>query len=142
MHGITETHICAYISVLIERELTRFQATTFTRKSPTVRAFFSLLCSPTDFDDCSDHAWEATEALKVKLGPYYTSTNENMFVSLWKEYRHCRVRSIPLFNSDSQRLTPFFAVRRRRGRCRFLPRRLWTSYSQSRISFPGLRLRS
>ncbi|KAI5478737.1 delta-12 fatty acid desaturase [Pseudohyphozyma bogoriensis] len=36
------------------------------------------------------HAWEATEALKEFLGPYYMSTDENMFVSLWKSYRYCR----------------------------------------------------
>lgn len=38
------------------------------------------------------HAWEATEALKLKLGSHYTSTEENMWVSLWKNYKSCRVR--------------------------------------------------
>ena len=37
-----------------------------------------------------DHAWEATEALKVKLGSHYSSTDENVFVSLWKNFRACR----------------------------------------------------
>ncbi|GAA6003561.1 hypothetical protein JCM10207_000390 [Rhodosporidiobolus poonsookiae] len=36
------------------------------------------------------HAWEATDALKKFLGPHYHSTDENMFVSLWKSYRQCR----------------------------------------------------
>ncbi|GAA6041766.1 hypothetical protein JCM8097_008321 [Rhodosporidiobolus ruineniae] len=36
------------------------------------------------------HAWEATEALKKFLGPHYNSTDESMFVSLWKSYRQCR----------------------------------------------------
>ncbi|SCV72313.1 BQ2448_3850 [Microbotryum intermedium] len=36
------------------------------------------------------HAWEATEALKEFLGEHYQSTNENMFVSLWKNFRTCR----------------------------------------------------
>lgn len=52
------------------------------------------------------HAWEATEALKTFLGPYYTSTDENMFVSLWKNFGSCRVRSRPLSSSESQQLTP------------------------------------
>ena len=37
-----------------------------------------------------DHAWEATDALKAYLGEYYTSTDENMFVSLWKNFKSCR----------------------------------------------------
>ncbi|GJN88152.1 hypothetical protein Rhopal_001109-T1 [Rhodotorula paludigena] len=36
------------------------------------------------------HAWEATEALKNFLGEHYHSTDENMFVSLWKCYKQCR----------------------------------------------------
>ncbi|ORY81298.1 delta-12-fatty acid desaturase [Leucosporidium creatinivorum] len=36
------------------------------------------------------HAWEATEALKEFLGEHYVSTDENMWVSLWKSYRQCR----------------------------------------------------
>ncbi|SCZ91642.1 BZ3500_MvSof-1268-A1-R1_Chr5-1g07576 [Microbotryum saponariae] len=36
------------------------------------------------------HAWEATEALKEFLGEHYQSTDENMFVSLWKNFRTCR----------------------------------------------------
>ncbi|GAA5854751.1 hypothetical protein JCM8547_004057 [Rhodosporidiobolus lusitaniae] len=36
------------------------------------------------------HAWEATEALKKFLGKHYHSTNESMFVSLWKNYKLCR----------------------------------------------------
>ncbi|KAH9811794.1 fatty acid desaturase-domain-containing protein [Melampsora americana] len=36
------------------------------------------------------HAWEATDALKAKLGPHYQSTDENYWVSLWKAFRHCR----------------------------------------------------
>ncbi|KAK4698789.1 hypothetical protein P7C70_g7480, partial [Phenoliferia sp. Uapishka_3] len=36
------------------------------------------------------NAWEATEALKAFLGEHYTSTDENMFVSLWKNFKTCR----------------------------------------------------
>lgn len=36
------------------------------------------------------NAWRATEALKEFLGPHYSSTDENMFVSLWKSYKQCR----------------------------------------------------
>ncbi|KAM0749815.1 delta-12-fatty acid desaturase [Meredithblackwellia eburnea MCA 4105] len=36
------------------------------------------------------HAWEATAALKEFLGEYYSYTDENMFVSLWKVFRTCR----------------------------------------------------
>lgn len=36
------------------------------------------------------HAWEATEALKELLGEHYSSTDENMFVSLWKNWKSCR----------------------------------------------------
>lgn len=39
----------------------------------------------------ADHAWEATAALKEFLGEHYVSTEENMFVSLWKNYKTCRV---------------------------------------------------
>lgn len=35
-------------------------------------------------------AWEATNALKEFLGPHYHRSEENMFVSLWKNYRECR----------------------------------------------------
>ncbi|GAA6003826.1 hypothetical protein JCM5350_007940, partial [Sporobolomyces pararoseus] len=28
--------------------------------------------------------------LKEFLGPHYSSTDENMFVSLWKSYKQCR----------------------------------------------------
>jgi omega-6 fatty acid desaturase (delta-12 desaturase) len=36
------------------------------------------------------HAHEATEALKKVLGEHYAYTDENCFVSLWKNYRACR----------------------------------------------------
>lgn len=36
------------------------------------------------------NAWEATDALKQFLGPHYNSTDENMLVSLWRNYRDCR----------------------------------------------------
>ncbi|GAA5967944.1 hypothetical protein JCM8115_006576 [Rhodotorula mucilaginosa] len=36
------------------------------------------------------HAWEATEALKNFLGEHYNYTDENMFVSLYKNYTQCR----------------------------------------------------
>lgn len=35
-------------------------------------------------------AWEATEALKKFVGPYYMYTEENFLVSLFKNYRQCR----------------------------------------------------
>ncbi|PLW07902.1 hypothetical protein PCANC_13792 [Puccinia coronata f. sp. avenae] len=36
------------------------------------------------------HAWDATDALKAKLGPHYHQTDENAWVSLWKVYNQCR----------------------------------------------------
>lgn len=56
----------------------------------------------------SDHAWEATDALKAYLGEHYVSTDENMFVSLWKNFRTCRVRFLksPL-TMDLKSLTTF-----------------------------------
>ncbi len=36
------------------------------------------------------HAWEATEALKQRLGEHYKSTDENVFLSLWKNIRACK----------------------------------------------------
>lgn len=36
------------------------------------------------------NAWEATEALKEKLGEHYSSTDENYWYSLWKCFRQCR----------------------------------------------------
>lgn len=36
------------------------------------------------------HAWEATEALKKRIGPHYYKSNENVFVSLFKNIRSCR----------------------------------------------------
>lgn len=36
------------------------------------------------------HAWEASEALKKRLGPHYQSSEENVFVSLWKSIRQCK----------------------------------------------------
>lgn len=45
------------------------------------------------------HAWEATEALKAKLGPYYTSDDRNMLVALWQTYKTCRVSLIRFVSS-------------------------------------------
>lgn len=36
------------------------------------------------------HAWEATDALKERLGEHYHCTDENVFVSLWKTMRNCK----------------------------------------------------
>jgi omega-6 fatty acid desaturase (delta-12 desaturase) len=36
------------------------------------------------------HAWEATEALKKRLGQHYQMSNENVFVSLWKSISTCK----------------------------------------------------
>lgn len=36
------------------------------------------------------HAWEATEALKARLGEHYVKSTENVFVSLWKSIRECK----------------------------------------------------
>ncbi|KOS15782.1 delta-12 fatty acid desaturase [Malassezia pachydermatis] len=36
------------------------------------------------------NAWEATEALKKRLGPHYLKSTENVFVTLWKTVRSCR----------------------------------------------------
>ncbi|PLW46189.1 hypothetical protein PCANC_08820 [Puccinia coronata f. sp. avenae] len=36
------------------------------------------------------NAWDATEALKVKLGEHYQSTDEHYWYSLWKCFRQCR----------------------------------------------------
>ncbi|KAJ9118174.1 hypothetical protein QFC22_004078 [Naganishia vaughanmartiniae] len=35
-------------------------------------------------------AWEATEAIKNYVGPYYMKSDENFLVSLFKNYRECR----------------------------------------------------
>jgi omega-6 fatty acid desaturase (delta-12 desaturase) len=35
-------------------------------------------------------AWEATEAIKNFVGPYYMKSDENFLVSLFKNYRECR----------------------------------------------------
>lgn len=35
-------------------------------------------------------AWEATEAIKNFVGPYYMKSDENFLVSLFKNYRSCR----------------------------------------------------
>jgi len=36
------------------------------------------------------NAWEATEALKERLGEHYVCSTENVLVSLWKSIRSCR----------------------------------------------------
>ncbi|WFD26180.1 hypothetical protein MNAN1_001157 [Malassezia nana] len=36
------------------------------------------------------HAWEASEALKARIGSHYMKSTENVFVSLWKTIRSCR----------------------------------------------------
>ncbi|CEH17591.1 delta-12 fatty acid desaturase [Ceraceosorus bombacis] len=36
------------------------------------------------------HAWEATEALKARLGEHYQSSDENVFISLWKSISQCK----------------------------------------------------
>ncbi|KAK0522444.1 hypothetical protein OC834_006276 [Tilletia horrida] len=36
------------------------------------------------------NAWEATEALKQRLGEHYVCSTENILVSLWKSIRTCR----------------------------------------------------
>lgn len=36
------------------------------------------------------HAWEATEALKARLGQHYQYNSENAFVSLWKNMTQCK----------------------------------------------------
>ncbi|PWN23309.1 hypothetical protein BCV69DRAFT_292557 [Microstroma glucosiphilum] len=36
------------------------------------------------------NAWEATEALKERLGEHYHCTDENVFVSLWKTVTNCK----------------------------------------------------
>ncbi|PWN90170.1 hypothetical protein FA10DRAFT_266663 [Acaromyces ingoldii] len=36
------------------------------------------------------NAWEASEALKQRLGEHYQSSDENVFVSLWKSMRTCK----------------------------------------------------
>ncbi|EJT97472.1 delta-12 fatty acid desaturase [Dacryopinax primogenitus] len=36
------------------------------------------------------HAWEATRALKARLGPAYMESKENMFKSFWVSYKECR----------------------------------------------------
>ena len=36
------------------------------------------------------NAWEATEALKEKLGDHYMYDDTNMFVALYKSYKSCR----------------------------------------------------
>ncbi|UZJ51235.1 hypothetical protein CBS101457_000555 [Exobasidium rhododendri] len=36
------------------------------------------------------NAWEATEALKKRLGEHYQSSEENVFISLWKSINSCK----------------------------------------------------
>ncbi len=36
------------------------------------------------------NAWEATEALKARLGKHYVKSTENVFVSLWKSINTCK----------------------------------------------------
>jgi omega-6 fatty acid desaturase (delta-12 desaturase) len=36
------------------------------------------------------HAWEATEALKARLGEHYHWDDKNIFVSLWQSIRNCK----------------------------------------------------
>lgn len=36
------------------------------------------------------NAWEATEALKKRLGEHYQSSDENIFLSLWKSINKCK----------------------------------------------------
>lgn len=36
------------------------------------------------------HAWEASEAIKKKLGQHYQSSDENVFISLWKNMNKCK----------------------------------------------------
>lgn len=36
------------------------------------------------------NAWEATEALKARIGSHYMKSTENVFLSLWKTVRSCR----------------------------------------------------
>jgi len=36
------------------------------------------------------HAWDATRALKARLGPCYMESKENMLVSLWRCYKECK----------------------------------------------------
>ncbi|WFD22427.1 hypothetical protein MEQU1_001097 [Malassezia equina] len=36
------------------------------------------------------NAWEATEALKARIGVHYMKSTENVFVTLWKTIRTCR----------------------------------------------------
>ncbi|MBW0543723.1 hypothetical protein O181_083438 [Austropuccinia psidii MF-1] len=36
------------------------------------------------------NAWDATIALKAKLGPYYHQTDENCWKSLWKSFTQCK----------------------------------------------------
>lgn len=56
----------------------------------------------------TDHGEEATKALKAKLGEHYHSSTENIWVSLWKTYRTCRVsHPFPSRFNISSRLTHF-----------------------------------
>jgi omega-6 fatty acid desaturase (delta-12 desaturase) len=70
-HGICETHVSHHISSKIPH--CKYCANVSSRA-----------------DGLSDAAWEATTALKEFLGPYYMRSEENMLVSLFKNYRECR----------------------------------------------------
>lgn len=50
------------------------------------------------------HAWDATAALKAKLGSHYLQTDENAWVSLWKVFNECRVCCFPF------RFFPFYLL--------------------------------
>ena len=68
MHGITETHVSHHINSKIPH--------------CTYCPCLPFLLQLTLAFARTDHAWEATEALKEFLGEHYVSTDENMFVSL------------------------------------------------------------
>lgn len=46
------------------------------------------------------HAWEATEAIKNYVGPYYMKSDENFLVSLFKNYRSCKVGWMPRLSHE------------------------------------------
>ena len=58
------------------------------------------------------NAWEATEALKARIGPHYMKSTENVFVTLWKTIRTCRfVEKEPIaFYRNADGVPQSFAV--------------------------------